>query len=49
MNKKRQLAELTLWLAALIAAVLLTGSDGWQKSPARWGQSGPGVQSTLLR
>lgn len=49
MNKKRQLTELTLWLAALLAAVVLTGSDGWQKSHSRSAQSGPSAQSTLLR
>lgn len=48
MNKKRQLTELTLWLAALLAAVVLTSSDGWQKNHARTSQS-PTSAQTLLR
>ncbi len=49
MNKKRQLTELTLWLAALVAAVMMTGSDGWQKSHARHDLGRPSAQAALLR
>ena len=50
MNKKRQMTELALWLAALVAAVVLTSSaDGWHKSQARRSPSYPAAQATMLR
>ena len=49
MTKKRQLTELTLWLAAILAAVVLTGFDGWQKSHSGQSSTAPSAQATLLR
>jgi hypothetical protein len=49
MTNKRQLTELTLWLAAILAAVVLTGFDGWQKSHSGQSSTAPSAQATLLR
>lgn len=49
MNKKRQLTELTLWLVALVVAIVLTGFGESKDAPARSSSASPSVQDSLLR
>jgi hypothetical protein len=49
MNKKRLLTELALWLAALVAAVVLTGFDGWRQGPSRLTPSASAAPAAILR
>lgn len=49
MNNKRQLTELTLWLVALVVAIVLTGSSDSKENSARSASPSPSVQHSLLR
>lgn len=49
MNNKRQLTELTLWLVALVVAIVLTGSSDNKETSVRSTSSSPSVQDSLFR
>lgn len=49
MNKKRLLTELALWLAALVAAVVLTGSDDWRQGHSRLAPAASAAPAAVLR
>jgi len=48
-NQRRHITELTLWLIALVVALVLTSSEGWQENHARRSPAAAGAQTFELR